>query len=512
MAGKTTAVPTSVSGLQPDTRCLLWWALASRLLLLTLIILWRSLLSSYDTSSALNPPCLSTISAGSSNPYPNPPSVLLPRVGSAIENSIVWDSVHFLRIAECGYEYEHSYAFLPLLPICIRLFSKAVFAPLVPLIGYRAVLGLSGYLLSNTAFIFAALYMYRLSIMVLKDPEVALRASILFSLNPASIFYSSIYSESLYALLSFGGLYHFLNGAGYNATFWLALSGLARSNGVLNAGYFCLNAMQRAYKAFYLDKKAFLALKILVSGALSCLCILAPFICFQVYGYFNICAGRSVDEMRPWCKARLPLLYNYIQSHYWGVGFLRYFRVKQFPNFLLASPILSLALQAIIYYMKLWPNVFITLGIQAPPSRKELAGAALALGSKDIPRKSCFSESSSSTLQDDDALRLRRKAIKGETLVTKPLESEALLNLPSIPVVIVPFVLHLSFMVATAFFVMHVQVATRFLSSSPVLFWFASHIMGSPGVGKKWGYFIWSYCAAYILLGSLLFSNFYPFT
>ncbi|KAK1586553.1 hypothetical protein Q3G72_003701 [Acer saccharum] len=26
--------------------------------------------------------------------------------------------------------------------------------------------------------------------------------------------------------------------------------------------------------------------------------------------------------MRPWCKARVPLLYNFIQSHYWQVGFL----------------------------------------------------------------------------------------------------------------------------------------------------------------------------------------------
>ncbi|XP_073142447.1 uncharacterized protein [Henckelia pumila] len=507
MTGKT-AERTSVSGRQPDTRRLLWYALASRFLLLTLVILWRSLLSPYDTSSSLNPPCLS---ANSSSPFPNPPSVLLPRVGSAIENSMVWDSVHFIRIAECGYEYEHSYAFLPLLPICIRLLSKAVFAPLVPVIGYRAVLGLSGYLLSNTAFVFAALYLYRLSIIVLEDSEVALRASILFSLNPASIFYSSIYSESLYALLSFGGLYHFLNGAGYNATLWLALSGFARSNGVLNAGYFCLNAMQRAYKTFIWEKKAYLALKILVSGASSCLCIFAPFICFQLYGYFNICAGRSVDEMRPWCKARPPLLYNYIQSHYWGVGFLRYFQVKQLPNFLLASPILSLALSAIIYYMKLWPNVFISLGIQAPLSRKELVGTALSLGSKDRPRNSYFSERSSSTLKDD-TLKLRRKVIEGEKLVLKPLEGEAVFNLPRLPVVIVPFVLHLSFMVATAFFVMHVQVATRFLSSSPVLYWFASHIMGSPGFGKKWGYVIWSYCVGYILLGSILFSNFYPFT
>lgn len=36
--------------------------------------------------------------------------------------------------------------------------------------------------------------------------------------------------------------------------------------------------------------------------------------------------------------------------------------------------------------------------------------------------------------------------------------------------------------------------------------------MVSPSIGKRWGYLIWGYSAAYILLGTLLFSNFYPFT
>ncbi|KAG6790962.1 hypothetical protein POTOM_000071 [Populus tomentosa] len=55
-------------------------------------------------------------------------------------------------------------------------------------------------------------------------------------------------------------------------------------------------------------------------------------------------------------------------------------------------------------------------------------------------------------------------------------------------------------------------VSTRFLSASP-LYWFASHLMISPGMSKTWpGYMIWAYSTAYVLLGSLLFSNFYPFT
>lgn len=37
----------------------------------------------------------------------------------------------------------------------------SVFAPLVSLIGHRAVLGLSGYVINNIAFVLAAVYFYR---------------------------------------------------------------------------------------------------------------------------------------------------------------------------------------------------------------------------------------------------------------------------------------------------------------------------------------------------------------
>ncbi|KAB2062710.1 hypothetical protein ES319_A10G171000v1 [Gossypium barbadense] len=127
-------------------------AIFSRFVLFILSILWRTLLAPYDTSASLNPTCRRN---------PPLPSPLLPSLGSAIENGVIWDSVYFVRIAQCGYEYEQSYAFLPLLPACIFAFSRTVFAPLDTIIGYRAVLALSGYVVCNVAFIFTAMYFYR---------------------------------------------------------------------------------------------------------------------------------------------------------------------------------------------------------------------------------------------------------------------------------------------------------------------------------------------------------------
>ncbi|KAK8638620.1 hypothetical protein V6N13_137035 [Hibiscus sabdariffa] len=447
-------------------------AIFSRFLLLILTILWRSLLTPYDTSAPLDPTCLH-------NPSSFPPP-LLPSLASAIENGVVWDSVYFVRIAQCGYEYEQFYAFLPLLPACIFAFSRTVFAPLVPLIGYRAVLALSGYVVCNVAFIFAAIYFYktydcspraswsnRLSVVILKDPNAALQASILFCFNPASIFYSSIYSESLYALLSVGGCYYLISGSNNIAVLWLALSSFARSNGVLNAGYFGFQTMHQAYDAFSGKKRAFLALWILISGALRCIFIFVPFIAFQAYGYYNMCLGRSSDEMRPWCKARIPLLYNYIQSYYWGVGFLRYFQFKQLPNFLLASPILSLAVCSIIYYVKSRPEIVRSLGFQALVEEKSSIAVIFSFQKSVGSNDTQLSEECSSRKQENHNLRLRKKINQGGDFAEGRTIHGSSEKLGYTSAFILPFILHVGFMVTTAFFVMHVQVSSIPFSVHP---------------------------------------------
>ncbi|KAM7469496.1 hypothetical protein LguiA_007679 [Lonicera macranthoides] len=69
-------------------------------------------------------------------------------------------------------------------------------------------------------------------------------------------------------------------------------------------------------------------------------------------------------------------------SHYWGLGFLRYFQLKQLPNFLLAFPILSLAVCSIIYYAKLRREVFLSLGFRASPVDKKSAAVFFSVGTE----------------------------------------------------------------------------------------------------------------------------------
>ncbi|KAM7473297.1 hypothetical protein LguiB_020540 [Lonicera macranthoides] len=144
------------------TRLIFRSAIASRLPVIALIILWRNFLSPYDTSASLNPNNCTSSSSSSNGSSSHGTNIRFPHISSAIEESIVWDGVYFVQTAECeGYEYEQSYAFLPLLPISISFLSTTVPAPLIPLISHRAVLGLSGYVLNNVAFLFAAVYFYR---------------------------------------------------------------------------------------------------------------------------------------------------------------------------------------------------------------------------------------------------------------------------------------------------------------------------------------------------------------
>ena len=47
-----------------------------------------------------------------------------------------------------------------------------------------------------------------------------------------------------------------------------------------------------------------------------------PMVLFQGYGYYRHCGlseGRTGELDRPWCNARIPYLYGFVQDYYWYV-------------------------------------------------------------------------------------------------------------------------------------------------------------------------------------------------
>lgn len=76
-----------------------------------------------------------------------------------------------------------------------------------------------------------------------------------------------------------------------------------------------------------------------------------------------------------------------------------------------------------------------------------------------------------------------------------------------------PYVYHLGFMTFVSLFFMHVNVATRFLSSSPLIYWFVGIILSERSFKPQYTpKMIWIWTWGFIVLGCLMFPNFYPWT
>lgn len=158
---------------------------------------------------------------------------------------------------------------------------------------------------------------------------------------------------------------------------------------------------------------------------------------------------------------------------------MRYFQVKQLPNFLLASPILSLAFCSIVHYAKSNPENFFSLGFRAPIQDKNSASVfftmnrgitfkhALVCDSlADIITVMSYCTSNHEWLSHVSIICkcAENCNLKAKKLVTKenpalpPEESKLSANQGYLSVAALPCIFHLGFMAATAFFVMHVQV------------------------------------------------------
>ena len=315
-----------------------------------------------------------------------------------------WDAEHYLFIAERGYLYEHNFAFFPLLPVILRGLAETLLWPLSGWLSVRGRLLLAVALGNSALFLLSAVALYAMSRVVLQDRRLALLSSLLYCLTPANVFMTSGYSESLFAALTFGGLFLLEKGFTLRACLTLGIATAARSNGLVNIGFLLylpsLRALSqiRAYRTTATGhSKVFrymwVIVRLLVTSLLGTAIIALPFCAFQYYGYRTFCTPstalerippalvslarrkgyRMPDENGPpplWCMRPLPLLYSHIQDVYWDVGFLRYFELKQIPNFLLAMPMASLGIMAAYAYYQANPDMCLRLGLWESASRR----------------------------------------------------------------------------------------------------------------------------------------------
>lgn len=255
------AISTLRKKVDKNVPCLCLWTrlhAGSRILVLLLVALFKSMLPDFDRSASLRVPCS----------HDQPPRLVTtlvsepswPRAASALESLAVWDAVHFLQISECGHEYENQHAFFPLLPLSIRFLLNHLLYPWTPLLGQRAVLVLAGLLLTNGAFVLAAISIHRLTLLLTdNDQAFAATTAVLFCFNPASIFYSVVYTEAPFAALVFSGLAFLharpptisLASSAHEllGTILLALASCVRSNGITNLLFIAHRALAKVGEA-----------------------------------------------------------------------------------------------------------------------------------------------------------------------------------------------------------------------------------------------------------------------
>eukprot|EP00741_Cyanophora_paradoxa_P005791 tig00000113_g5612.t1 len=414
-------------------------AVLSRATVLGLGALSASLLEPYDTSASV------------------PDASGEPAASGPLRGFGNWDGVYFLAIARRGYVYEQEHAFFPLYPLCVRWLAAVARPLLLGAVSESQLFLLSALVVSNCAFVAAAVVLHRLCLALTSDAALSRRAAALFCAAPASVFLSAAYTESLFALLSFSGALLLARGRPTPAALLFALAAATRSNGALLALLLAHAGVAGAWAARPQPPKALLSL---VAAGLRCLLVLAPLAAFQYQGYSLFCAGPAPP--RPWCSRPVPLLYSFVQDRYWNVGFLRYYELKQIPNFALATPALLLSAAGVLRYSSAAPRRLLTAGID--PGR----GPASSYLS---PR-------------------------------------------------VAPLVLLWGFSALVAAFCMHVQVATRFLSASAPFYLYCATLAAPPPPAAKnarppltrkaaavWGYFL-----GYAVVGTVLFTTFYPWT
>ena len=128
-------------------------------------------------------------------------------------------------------------AFFPFYPWLLRIFARTLRLVLQYFVSERSLLLACGCVLNTVFFALAAVSLYRLSINLFGEKNVALVSSLLFCFNSASVFMASLYTESLFSCLRFTALWYLEEERSTLAVLLFGLGCAKRSNGVLSCGF-----------------------------------------------------------------------------------------------------------------------------------------------------------------------------------------------------------------------------------------------------------------------------------
>ncbi len=201
------------------SRPLLWAFVASRLIVWTGAVGGALLTTRVDGWTMVDPGRMST-SFG--------------RVGNVLSAPAVrWDSIGYLNIAAHGYTQARETILFPLYPLAIAALGWAISSDVI-----------AGILISSISFAVGLILLHRLTELEL-GRRAADAAVLLLMFAPVSLFFSAVYTESLFLALSVGSIYAARRGHLLAAAALAALAAVTRVTGVLLVVPIALLAVQR---------------------------------------------------------------------------------------------------------------------------------------------------------------------------------------------------------------------------------------------------------------------------
>lgn len=243
---------------------------------------------------------------------------------------IRWDAIYLVQTAQRGRIFEQEWAFGVGQSTIISMLSS----PGLENTSLTAILlaHFSHYLsiicLWHTARILARQDGCRFS-----SKAIPFTACCLHILSPAGVFLSAPYSESTFSALNMFGFWLYLEAFSSNSR--VSLSGrcmlvvaaglsfggatIVRSNGVLSGIPLLIDAISMTYKLLVSgdpSRSLWEQSALLLSTVAAGLSIAAGLVFPQILAYQEYCWG---PERRPWCLSKVPLIFSYVQSHYWHV-------------------------------------------------------------------------------------------------------------------------------------------------------------------------------------------------
>jgi hypothetical protein len=206
-----------------------------------------------------------------------------------------WDGGWYSQIAVLGYPAGNNplsgnWAFFPLYPFLMRVFGTPLFGIMS---SDQAVL-ISGFLISNVLFFVSLFLFYHVTKIIFGKTSFALISTVFFAFWPGALFYSAVYSESLFMTFALGAFYLLEKGQSGKSVVLGFFAALTRSNGFLILVPFVYNGLQtRKYR----------------TAIFQAVVIALPYLVFNVYGYFltGLFPVREIVYNHIWGSSRLTL-------------------------------------------------------------------------------------------------------------------------------------------------------------------------------------------------------------